>query len=59
MGQESGKKPLGMDGSSLFCGLKTQRLCYLGQGVSQPVSQFLHLCGENDAGTYGILEKGK
>lgn len=54
MGQESGKKPLGMDGSSLFCGLKT-----LGQGVSQPVSQFLHLCGENDAGTYGILEKGK
>ena len=50
---------MGMDGSSLFSGLKTQRLCYLGQSVLQSVSQCLHLCGENDVSTYGILEKGK
>ena len=48
-----------MDGSSLFSGLKTQRLCYFGQGVLQSVSQCLRLCGENDVSTYGILEKGK
>lgn len=59
MGQESEKKPVGMDGSSLFSGLKTQRLCFLGQGVSQSVSQCLHLCGKNDVNTYGIVEKGK